>query len=295
MEPSDGRKPPASLASMQVDVTARLGAQAPATPTGLPVLDRLLGGGLRTGMLVAISGATGIGKTALALNLAYMAARSKAAVLFASATLDETEIVARLASRALHREYPESRTSYGAIFTGQAWQDAATRGPVSSAVDTVAKKVGALLHFHRADPFESTTLLRRAAGELWDRHDRVVVVVDGIEAWAAHCGGDAGRAAQANSSLDSRVSVVAHELARLGRGAAVVVTVSGRHAELVAPAATFSAEMRGLSSGLAATEQALALGARPVDLRVRKNQLGPTGIVPLRFVAGAATFEEHAP
>ena len=72
-----------------------------------------------------------------------MAARTKAAVLFTSASLDETEMMARLAARALHREHPDSRTPYGAIWSGQAWQDEATRRPVGAAVETVVKKVGA--------------------------------------------------------------------------------------------------------------------------------------------------------
>jgi replicative DNA helicase len=37
------------------------------------------------------------------------------------------------------------------------------------------------------------------------------------------------------------------------------------------------------------------LGARPVELVVIKNRVGPTGIVPLSFVPGAATFEERGP
>ncbi len=66
--------------------------------------------------------------------------------------------------------------------------------------------------------------------------------------------------------------------------------------ELVAPAATISAELRGVdTSGSPLNERQLTLGARPVELVVKKNHTGPTGIVPLRFVAGAATFEERAP
>ena len=39
-----------AMAAMQVDVTTHLGAVGPATSTGLPRLDQLLGGGLRSGM-----------------------------------------------------------------------------------------------------------------------------------------------------------------------------------------------------------------------------------------------------
>lgn len=282
---------------MQVDVTTRLGALTPATPTGLASLDRMMGGGLRSGALVSISGMPGSGKTAMALTLAYMAARSRAAVIYASATLDETEVMARLSARALHREYPDIKVTYGSIWSGEAWQADATRGPVSSAVETVAKKVGALLHLHRIEPFDGTETIRRPAADLWGRHERVVVVIDGIEALSAAVGDDEELAAQVNSSLEGRVVQVAYELRRIAdRGAAFVVTVSPRYAELVMSAATFATEMRGLESApVPVSERALALGARPVDLVVRKNHMGSTGIVPLRFVAGAATFEERAP
>ena len=277
---------------MQVDVTTRMGALTPATPTGLPILDRLMSGGLRTGTLLSLAGPPGAGKTAFALWLAYMAARSRAGVLFASTTLDETELMARLAARALHREYTDSKTTYGALWTGQAWQDDETRGPVTAAIETVVKKVGNHFHVHRADPFESTATLARHASELWGRYDRVVLVVDALEAFSASASG------HANASFDGRIAEVAFELRRLADdGCAVVTTVHSRSAELVSPAATIAAEIRTLetASPVPVSERFLALGARPVELMVRKNHVGPTGIVPLRFIAGAATFEERAP
>lgn len=283
---------------MQVDVTTRMGALTPATPTGLPILDRLLSGGLRTGTLLSLAGPPGVGKTAFSLWLAYMAARSRAAVLFVSATLDETELMARLAARALHREFPDSKTPYGVLWTGQAWQDEITRGPVSSAVDTVCKKVGTYFHVHRAEPFESTATLEQLAAHLWNRHDRVVVVVDGLEVYSASVGGDREAAYAANSSLDGRVTQVGFELRRIAdEGCAVVTTVQSARADLVAASATLAAEIRTLetASPVPVSERALALGTRPVELVVRKNHVGPTGIVPLRFIAGAATFEERAP
>jgi KaiC/GvpD/RAD55 family RecA-like ATPase len=287
---------PAALASVQIDITTRMGALTAATPTGLSSLDRMLVGGLRTGTLMAVSGAPGIGRTAFCLLLAYMAARARAAVAFTSVALDETEIMARLAARALHREYPESRTPYGAIWSGQAWQDDATRRPVSAAVDTVVKKVGSLLHLHRARPLETTSELGDVAAYLWGRHDRVVLVVDDIEAFAAGSPSESDRYAVANSDLSSRIVQIAYDLRRIAeQGCAVVATTLARNAQLVSPAATLAAELRPREdAGGALTERMLALGARPVDLVVNKNRVGPTGTVPLRFVPGAAVFEERA-
>ena len=288
---------PVSLAGIQVDVTTRLGALTPATPTGLQTLDRMLSGGLRTGTLMSISGASGVGKTAFALLMAYMTARARAAVVFTSVSLDETEIMARLAARALHREYPDVRTPYGAIWSGQAWQDEMTRRPVGEAVETVVKKVGNHLHLHRARPFESTSKLGELVSHLWGRHDRVVLVVDGLEAFCVGTG-DGKRSAVVNASYDARVAQVAYELRQLAdEGCAVVTVVQSRSAELVSPAATLASELRAVegSTPSAMPERLLALGARPVDLTVVKNSVGPTGIVPLRYIAGAAVFEERAP
>jgi hypothetical protein len=286
---------PVALTSIQVDVTTRMGALTPATPTGLPILDRLLAGGLRTGTMMALTGAPGSGRTAFSLLLAYMAARTRAAVMFTSVSLDETEVMARLAARALHREHPESKTPYGAIWTGQAWQDDAVRKPVSTAVETVVKKVGSHLHLYRAAPFETTGKLADRASQLWARHDRVILVIDDIEAFAA--GIDGPISAEANSGLDNRIAQVAFELRRIcDEGCSVVATVLQRNAELVAPAVTLAAELRPKETLLEAMpERLLALGARPVDLVITKNRLGPTGIVPLRFVPGAGLFEERGP
>jgi replicative DNA helicase len=275
---------------MQVDVTTRLGAIAPATPTGFASLDRLLNGGLRTGTVVAISGRPGVGRTALALLMAYIAARSRAGVVFASASLDPTEIMARLASRALHREYANADTPYGEIWSGKAWNDDHTRRPVADAVETVIKKVGAQLHLFRASSPESTLSLSDCAAQQWSRHDRVVLVVDDIEAF---CPAGDGSARALAATLEDRVSQVAYELKRIAdQGCAVIVTGLSRHADLVAPAATLAAELRlpeGAGSGLAERVQ----GPRPVELVVTKNRLGPTGVIPLRFAPGAAAFDER--
>jgi KaiC/GvpD/RAD55 family RecA-like ATPase len=187
---------------MQVDVTTRLGAQSPATATGFASLDRMLSGGLRSGSVLAIVGAPGVGRTAFALLMAYMAARAKAGVVFASAALDATEVVARLAARALHREYPDARTPYGRIWSGQAWQDATTQRALADSVETVMKKVGAQLHLYRAAGLESTNSLTECAAQQWARHERAVLVVDDIEAFSAAGDGNVAHAAAANASLE---------------------------------------------------------------------------------------------
>jgi replicative DNA helicase len=66
----------------RLDKTAGSHAMADAVPTGFPSVDRLLGGGLRTGDLAVLGGDVGSGKSALALAMAVRAAEQGRGVLF---------------------------------------------------------------------------------------------------------------------------------------------------------------------------------------------------------------------
>jgi DnaB helicase-like protein len=285
--PKSGGAAGIALTAMHVDVTTRLGSHAPATATGFPTLDRMLHGGLRSGTVLAIAGAPGVGRTALALLIGYMAARAKAGVVFASASLDATEVMARLTARALYREYPELNAAYGTIWSGRAWQDAATHRAVADSIETVLKKVGAQFHLYRARGLESTQSLAECAAQQWSRHERAALVVDDIEAFSAVGGGSSSQAAAANSSMEGRVTHVAYDLRRIAdQGCSVVFTTLSRHAELVAPAVTIAGELRPL------TDAPAEPGGRALELFVYKNRIGETGSVPLRFIPGAGVFEE---
>lgn len=285
---------PVALAGMQVDVTNRLGALTAATPTGFPTLDAWTLGGLRNGALCVLSGAPGAGKTSFLLLLAYMAARARGAVVFASAALDETEVVARMAARALYREYPESATAYGAIWSGDAWQDDFTRSAVSTSVNVAMRKVGQLFHLFKARPFDTTLEISAAAAHLWGRHERVLLFIDGVEALGASVAGDAARAATINGDFANRMTQVGYELRHLADGGcAIVVTAEQQNARWFMPCATMAAELvpsRRALERLGSRDR--VLGAQGVDLVVTKNQVGPTGTIALKFIAGGAVFEE---
>jgi hypothetical protein len=280
---------PRSLGSIQVDVTSRLGAVAPATTTGVPSLDELLGGGIRSGTHLLVSGGPGVGKTAFVLMLAYMAARARASVLFTSVGLDETEIVARLTARALHREYQNVAATYGTIWSGLSMQDPALRGPISSCLATMTKKVGEHLHLHSAEPMLDVATLADHAAFLWARNERVLVVVDGAEAYSV--------AGAAGASYDARLSLVAYELSRLAsQGCAVVTTCHAVGAPFIAPAVTVAGELRPVRDPTPkGSRKKLQLGARPMDFAIQKNRLGPTPTLPLVYMAAASVFEERAP
>jgi len=212
----------------------------------------------------------------------------------AGAALDPTEIVARLAARALHREYPEARTSYGEIWSGQAWADDASRRPIAHAIDTVMKKVGAQLHLYRSSGLDTTHALSDCVAQQWARNERVVLVVDDVEGFHAAGDGSASRSAFSSGSFEARLTQVGFELRRIAeQGACVIVTVLERHLPSISPAATQTLEIQaGPGPETELTERLRKLGARRLLMSVTKNRVGSTGEVPLAFVPGAGTVEE---
>jgi replicative DNA helicase len=84
----------------RVDATVDGAPSLETIATGFPTLDRLLGGGLRRGDLVALGGDVGAGKSALALAIALRAASGRSEVVFFSGEMR----VERVLERALAME-----------------------------------------------------------------------------------------------------------------------------------------------------------------------------------------------
>lgn len=266
---------PVALADIQVDVTTRLGATSKPIATGFKGIDSALAGGLRHGTVVALTGGPGAGRTALALTIAYMAARAAAGVVFAARGVDETELFARLVARALKRSYPASEVSYGDLLSGRAYASDGVRRAVNAASETVVAKVGTHLHFARLGRDDSLSELVQRCTQIWARYERVVLVVDDIEA-LAHGDG---------TPLDARVLDTAYELRDIAeQGCAVIVTALERHRDLVAPAATLWAELVPVPA---------ADGAAPyLELDIKKNRIGPTGRLKVQAIYGATELTE---
>jgi replicative DNA helicase len=90
--------------------------------TPWPGVTRALGGGLWPGSYV-LTGATGVGKTAWALQLVWAAAREKRPVLYVALELDAAQIVARLASLAMGELLGRPVLHWSALWRGRVAPD----------------------------------------------------------------------------------------------------------------------------------------------------------------------------
>lgn len=89
----------------------------PSISTGWKYLDKVLDGGLYEGLYV-IPGATGVGKTAFALQMAYQVAQQQKDVLYISLEMSEEEIYARHISRLSYQLYgntPQAKSVHSMI------------------------------------------------------------------------------------------------------------------------------------------------------------------------------------
>lgn len=105
LEENSGRR---SLASVLNE--ANVGQSGRRTfPTGFPILDRVIGGGLRTRNLTLVGGAPGIGKTITTLQWARNLAVNGASVVFVCYEHDEATLMSRLLHLELGELPPEER------------------------------------------------------------------------------------------------------------------------------------------------------------------------------------------
>jgi replicative DNA helicase len=87
---------PLSLLLGRVDAVADGAAPTDTVPTGFPSLDKLLGGGLRRGDLIAVGGDVGSGKSAFALAVALRAAHEKHATVFSTGEMHAERVLERV-------------------------------------------------------------------------------------------------------------------------------------------------------------------------------------------------------
>lgn len=116
------------------DATSGLSSQGALLPTGVPQLDRVLGGGLPQGALAIILGPPGSGKTTLASQIAFAAAkRGQQALLLTALSEPTTKLLEHL--RSYHFFAPDLVGSMIQIFSLQQFL---TQGKSATAQEIVA-------------------------------------------------------------------------------------------------------------------------------------------------------------
>lgn len=95
---------PKAVGEFVVDLLDRIsdlaeGQKAPGIRTRIPTLDNLLGGGLKPGKQIVLAARPSVGKSALAMELAYAVAAQGHGAAFLSQEMESSELVERLTAR----------------------------------------------------------------------------------------------------------------------------------------------------------------------------------------------------
>jgi replicative DNA helicase len=235
--------------------------------TGFPAVDKMLGGGLRTGDLVVLGGDVGSGKSALALGIAMRAAGRGAVVRYYTAEMTAERVYERMLA-------VEGRARIDDLRHGTL--DEATRASVAAA--TLRMRDAALL-VHRL-PAELGDALRAVEG-------LKLAVIDSLQALPD--GEDAMRGLKALAlELGVVLLVTAHlpGLDRTRQDARPTLDDLGarhavkQHADIVL--GLFREEMYGGGQVVEGATELLAL----------KNRGGPTGYIDLYFYKQWLRFED---
>lgn len=250
-----------------------------AFPTGFPSVDRVLGGGVRTGDLIVLGGDVGSGKSALALAMALRSAQEDRATLFVTTEMTSDRVMERVLAI-------EGRARMDDIRQGSL--DEGSRASVGAAAFRLRERFPSVFQLGR-DPLETLESLVAEPGP------SRLVVVDAMQGLAT-----AGRA------LPEAEAEVVRSLKRMAveHGAAILATsqltepVAGRpdprpqlddfgalgsvkhHADVVL--GLFREEMYRKDPGVDGATELLVL----------KNRDGLTGYVDLYFYKQWLRFED---
>lgn len=268
---------PLSLLLGRVDAVADGAWPADTVPSGFPSLDKLLGGGMRRGDLIALGGDVGSGKSAFALAIALRASQDRHQTLFYSGEM----LPERVLERALAIE-------------GRTRVDDLRRGTLN---DVTRSGVGAAAVRLRDDlPIieRAPAHVRGIADEIAAHPGMELVVLDGLHALLPGVRDSEEEAATAmralkELALDTRVAVL------------VTVPLTGLAARDDRRPVLDDFGARGAAKEradvvLALFREGMYDSARGIEgateLLVRKNRNGGTGYVDLYFYAQWMRFED---
>ena len=269
---------PLSLLLGRVDAVADGAAPADTVPSGFPSLDKLLGGGLRRGDLIALGGDVGSGKSAFALAIALRAAQSRHDTLFYSGEM--------LPERVLERALAiEGRTRVDDLRRGTL--NEATRAGVGAA----AVRIRDDLPIIERAPTRGVAAITEEISTL---RGMKLVVVDGLHSLLAGERESEEEAATAmralkQLALDARVAVLVTAplpgLAARDDRRPVLDDFGARGAAKERADVVLALFREGMYDSARGIEGA-------TELLVRKNRNGGTGYVDLYFYAQWMRFED---
>jgi len=273
--------------------------------TGFPTLDDKLGG-LEAGTVTLLAARPNIGKTTLANQWAYTAARAGAPVLYLSYENPPADLVRKHLTRL-------AQVSALDALRGKASPD-----KLAAAAATYRDQVGDRLYFAAATAATDTATIRELAGRVARRHPGagpMLIVVDYLQKLAQAKGGEGRRAGL--DDLRGQVGRCVQELRDLAadlRAPVLAVATVNWQAYADGKARPGMASLKESGDLEYAADAVLLLGdetdgldgadkgakaippppgVRPVWLTVAKNRYGPTGAVPLIFHEAQGRFEER--
>ena len=289
----------------RADLRARTGSAILGLCTGFPTLDDKLGG-LEGGTVTLLAARPNIGKTTLANQWAYTAARAGAPVLYLSYENPPADLVRKHLTRLAQ------------VPALDALRGKASPDKLAAAAVTYRDQVGDRLYFAAATAATDTATIRELAGRVARRHPGtgpVLIVVDYLQKLAQAKSGDGRRAGL--DDLRGQVGRCVQELRDLAadlRAPVLAVATVNRQAYADGKARPGMASLKESGDLEYAADAVLLLGdetdgldgadkgakaippppgVRPVWLTVAKNRYGPTGAVPLIFHEAQGRFEER--
>lgn len=250
-------------------------------PTGFPSADKLLGGGLRRGDLIVLTGDVAVGKSALALAMALRASAAGRTALFVSGETTPDRLLERLVAM-------QSRLSLDDLRRGTL--DDESRAAVGAAAFALRANAPALERMASGNTVELADTLRRVP-------DLELAVVDGL---ATLVTGNRARDEEMSASMTA-IKRLAVEL-----DIAIILTVPLSDATHSRPdPRPVLTDLGALGTPAQLADVVLALFREEMyqadrgiegaaELHVLKNRHGPTGWVDLYFYQNWLRFEDVA-
>jgi replicative DNA helicase len=265
------------------------GAAYQGVQTGYPKLDHMLLG-MRAGQMIVIGARPGVGKTSFALNLMTQAAEKGASVVFFSLEMSKAEIAQRLLST---RSKIDLQKIKGAHIEGDEWQALSLAAQDLSELDITIDDT----------PGTTVTEVRAKARRLLHGKENGIVILDYLQLVSPPPGRRSDSRATEVSEMSRGIKIMAKDLevpvVALSQLSRVSENRTGKRPQLSDLRESGAIEQDAdvvLLLDRSTTPEEAEREDRPdmgiTDFIVAKNRSGPTGVVPMVFMAEKTQFIE---